>query len=38
MNGLEFLLGMSMVPLGQLEIPDWLNVCSNDDKEGLNHV
>lgn len=38
-NGPVSLLGiMSKVPVGWLRIPDWLNVYTNDDKEGLNHV
>jgi hypothetical protein len=38
-NGPVFMLGISSrVPLGWLRIPDWLNVCFNDDKEGLNGI
>lgn len=38
-NGPVSLLGvMSEVPLGWLRIPDWLNVCLNHDKGGLNSV
>ena len=38
-NGPVSLLGiMSKVPLWWLRIPDWLNVCVNGDKEGMNSV
>lgn len=38
-NGPVAFLGIvSKVPLAWLRIPDWLNVCLNDDKEGLNSV